>query len=250
MEKGKLKQILAANSPVLALIASGAGYIGTAFLAARATKKAIKWVEASKEQYPNGKIPKKEIVKHTYKYYIPTVSMGIASTVLLCYAGASYEKRNRAAIAACALSETAFKEFKDAVEEKLTPEQIQEVYERVGENRIAAATPLPQNNASPDGKYWFLEPIGNHPFRSTPEEVKNSIAELNLKLTSDPFGGYISVEDYCSELRAQSPNLSGKVGWQLKDGMLDICISQGGLTDGTPCYTIIHKNPPRWNCDA
>ena len=247
MKPNKFTQFLSNNSPMLALTGSGAGYVGTVFLTIRATKKAIKKVEQLKAEQPKRIFTKKEIFKATYKYYIPVLSMGIASMVLLCYAGASYEKRNRAAIAACALSENAFREFKEAVEEKLSDDQLKEVYSKVGEKTIAAVdTPVPaEPSGGPDGKYWFIEPFGKHEFRSTKEEVLDKIAAIRMRLSGDPWN-FCSIEEYCYDLGVEAPNLNEKVGWNTDIGLPRVDFGYGHLRNGTPAFTLIHYVQPRW----
>lgn len=248
MKIDRVKKFFVTNAPLIAMSGAGIGYIGTTFLAIRGTKKAIKIVDDLNKR---GKPTKNQVIKAVWKCYIPMMSMGAASTILLCYAGASYEKRNRAAIAAYAVSERAFKEFREAVEEKLSEDNLEEVYEKIGEKR-ASETVIPSNiSVGPDGKNWFLEPIGNHPFRSTESEVKNIIAELNMQLSTDPFDGYLPVEDYCYALGVTAPHLNRKVGWKMSDGFLNVYISpKGQLEDGTPCYVIVHRVPPKWDQDA
>ena len=249
MSVQKIKSFFVKNSPLISMGGAGVGYIGAAFLAVRATKKALRKVDEVRENLPvNVQLTKKDIVKLTWKYYIPTVSLGAGSTVLLCYAGASYEKRNRAALAACAISEQALKEFKEAIEEKLSSEQVQEVYDTVAEKKIeraVASHPEIANDSNPDGLYWCLEPIGNHPFRSTETMIMDNISRINMKATSDPFDGEILFEDYCDAIGVERPNLGGCMGWSKERGLIDVYFDVAKY-NGIVYHVIRYYKPPHY----
>ena len=66
------------NSPELLVAIGIAGFVGTVIVAVKTTPKAVRIVE-QKEKKLNRDLTKKEIVKETWKLYVPTAITGVTS---------------------------------------------------------------------------------------------------------------------------------------------------------------------------
>lgn len=252
MKLENLKTAAAKNGPRLYIAGAGIGYIGTALLAIRATKKTMKKIEELKEELPEGEtLSKKTIAKTCAKYYISTIATATASTILLASAAKSYEERTSAAITAALLNEAALKDLKEVVDEHLDKEKVEEVYKAVTDKQLDRAEAehkldvVHDAGGSPDGLQWFWEPIGKHPFRSTPSIVCDTIARLNMEASSDPMNGCITVEEYCAALGAEYPELGGNVFWDADSGYIDVGI-EPHKRNGVNYQVLYHRNPPHF----
>ena len=97
---------------------AAAGVIATAIMAVRATPKAIELIKADSREKYSGKedsYTKLEAFKSSWKCYIPSAAVGLAT--ISCILGANLlNKRQQAAVAStCALLSSAYKEYKDKV---------------------------------------------------------------------------------------------------------------------------------------
>lgn len=260
---------ISGHRTVTAISLAGVGYIATVFLAVRATKKSIAKIEEVQKELSKPEnnehadavepvqLTKKEVVSLIWKYYIGTVCLGTASTLLLVYAGASHEKQNKAWVAAMALSEATAKEFRDAVAEKIGDEGMKEVQEKIiqkrcedaGEKDITTvASYAPPSGVGPDGKQWIYEPIQKRFIYTSEDEIElRHINRLNIMMDND---GYVTLGTYFDELGEPGYSYEGydydeDIGWS-KDRTGYISVGFRGIRiDGKSYLAIVHHSPPR-----
>ena len=133
------KASVSKHSPEILTGIGIAGMIGTTVIAVRATPKALKLLEAERElKAENGEeISKTDIIKTTWKCYIPAAVTGTVSVVCLIGASSVNHKRNAALVTAYTISETAFSEYRDKVIESIGEKKEREIRDEVAKDKIA-----------------------------------------------------------------------------------------------------------------
>ena len=94
-----------------------AGMLTTTILAVKVTPKAVRLMNDKKDELEVEKLPAVEVVKTTWKCYIPAAVTGVASVACLIGANSVSNKRMAALTAAYKISETAFTEYQQKVVE-------------------------------------------------------------------------------------------------------------------------------------
>lgn len=146
-----VKKAVGKKSPEILIAFGIAGMITTTVLAVKATPKAmekIKKAEKDKaEEYNRNhadsdiwastlKITKPEVVKATWKCYIPAAISGAASIACIVGANTVHSKRNAAIATAYKLSEKALTEYKEATIEEVGKEKAKAIKDRVAQKQL------------------------------------------------------------------------------------------------------------------
>ena len=108
--------VISRNSPAILTGLGCAGVLTTAILTGRATLRAS---EILKMEAPDEQLPVTEIVKLTWKVFIPPVLVGASSITCIIGSNSINQRRNAAISALYSLSETAFREYKEKVVEEI-----------------------------------------------------------------------------------------------------------------------------------
>ena len=98
------------HSPEILTAIGIAGMATTVVLAVKATPKALKQIEEA-ENEKGEKLTKTEVVKTTWKTYVPTAISGAASVACVIGANSVHTRRQAALYSAYKLSETAYTEY-------------------------------------------------------------------------------------------------------------------------------------------
>ena len=240
-----LKRSTSKHSPQILTGLGIAGVVSTTALAIKATPKAIRLIEEKKEE-KNDNLTPMEVVKATWKCYIPTaVSMATSIACLVC-ASSVNTKRNAALAAAYKISETAFIEYKDKVVETIGEKKERTVREKISEDRVKNNPPQ-QNNIIMTGKGndLYLEPISMRYFYSDRNSVEKVQNELNKRMLYD-VGGYISLNDLYDELGLEHSVIGYELGWNAYN-LLEIDFDPVFTPDGRPCSSMIFTTGPKYD---
>ena len=145
-----VKKAVEKKSPEILIAFGIAGMITTTVLAVKATPKAmekIKEVEKNKkEEFDRDhgyseldtmfKLTKPEVVKATWKCYIPAAISGATSIACIVGANTVHSKRNAAIATAYKLSEKALTEYKEATIEEVGKEKAKAIKDRVAQKQL------------------------------------------------------------------------------------------------------------------
>lgn len=237
------------HSPEILTAVGIAGMATTVALAVRATPKALKQIdEAEKEK--GEKLTKVEVVKATWKTYIPTAISGVASAACAIGANSVHTRRQAALYSAYKLSETAYTEYREKVKEEIGEEKEKVVHQKAVEDHI--------NNLAfhEDGVVYtghgntlFFDPISKVVFRSSQNYIEKTINNLNWKMTmgNEP---YISLSDFYAENDLPDYALGNELGWRTDKGCIDISFPAAKTNTGEPCLQIEYLVPPEWDFDS
>lgn len=236
------------------------GMLTSTILAVKVTPKAVRTIEDLKRYDSQAEEiiepTKKEIVKATWKYYIPAAVTAAASATCLIGASATNYKRNAALATAYKLSETALAEYKDAVIETIGEKQDEVIRDKVSKKKVEEAS-IGKNEIfiTEKDNTICLEPLFNRYFKSDSEKIQKVVNTLNERILSDPFNSGVSLIDFYDELGLSTKGLEktgDKLGWSLNKGTLKIYISaqvaeEGSPYEGKPILVLNYINPPTYD---
>ena len=239
------KAFTAKHSPEILTGIGIAGMITTTVLAVRATPKATQLIEAKKNENDTEKLTAIEIVKTTWKCYIPAVVTGAFSISCLVGASATNFKRNAALATAYKLSETALNEFREAVTETIDEKKLQDVRDKVAEKRIEK-NPVSKTDVIMTDKDSTLcyDSLSGRYFYSDIDSLKKAENELNRQIINNM---YQSLNDFYDLLGIEYSRMGDEVGWNLDKGTIELSFSSQLADDGRPCLVVDFNHAPEYN---
>ena len=144
-------------------ILTGAGIAsmwGMTVYAVAQTPKAMKAIEAKKEELKTDKLTLWETVKATWMYYIAPFSIGVGGTAMIGVSDAVQEKTISAVQSSLSLANVAAEEFKEKVQEKLSEEEVKQIetevdqkvaeVQKTNEEGLEKLLPLEEDNSDSD----------------------------------------------------------------------------------------------------
>lgn len=226
-----------------------AGMIATTILAVKATPKALKCIDAKREELeldPNDNLTVKETVQAMWKCYVPATVCG--ATSVACLIGASYaNNRSKAALAAAYnLSASAFTEYKNKVTEVIGEKEERKVRDEVAKDRLHQK-PVEQSAiiVNSNGNTRFLDSISKRRFTSDIDKVKRAQNELNARMLEGE--DYVSLNDFYYEIGLDGVEFGDDLGWNIyngRKGMIKLNFHAQLDTDGVPCIVLDYDVMP------
>ena len=161
--------------PVVLALASAAGTIGTAVLAVKATPKAMKKIDELKETNPNPS--KKDIIKATYKCYIPAASVATATIASTTTSFILSKKTEASLSAATVMLNQGWNKYKYKVKELFGDKAHEAVTNAISQDEYKAQ----KNDIPADSRqlYWE-EHLGF--FKCDPLDLASAMSDMNQRL--------------------------------------------------------------------
>ena len=238
-----------------------AGMIFTTVLAVKATPKALQLIEEEKQRQnhkllqeanengddaysPVEKLKPLDVVKTTWKCYVPAAITCVASASCLIGASSVHMKRNAALATAYKLSENALSEYRDKVVETIGEKKEMAVRDKVAKEQIEK-TPVVNSEVvfTGRGETMCYDPITSRYFRSDIENIRRVVNELNRRMLDEM---YISLNEFYLELDLNPADVGEEMGWNINRGLIDIHFSAQLAENDQPCLVIDHLNPPKY----
>lgn len=223
------------------------GWLTTAILAAKATPKALQKIDDA--EYEKGEdLTKGEMLKVTWKCYIPAVITGTTSTICLIGASSINLKRNAAIATAYKISETALREYKEKVVETIGEKKEKTIREKIHQDKLEKH-PVDTAKVIVTGKGTSLcyDALFSQYFESDLESIKKAVNEMNYRMLSEQ---YVSVNDLYDELGIDRMEIGDMMGWNIsKHGMIEIDVDTKVAKDGRPCIVIDYTVAPDYAYD-
>ena len=238
--------------------------ITTTILAVKATPKALELIEKEKKRQNDAlreeaeehnlelcpqvdKIKAKDVIKVTWKCYIPAVVIGATSVACLIGASSVSARRNAALAAAYKISESALIEYKDKVIETIGEKKEKAIRDEINKDRIEK-NPVSKSEVIITGKgdTLCMDYLTGRYFKSDIDKIKRAVNELNAKLLRE---SYVSLNEFYYELGLDGNELGGRVGWNSDKGLIDVDFTAGLDENGTPCLVMHFNSQPVYNFD-
>lgn len=222
------------HSPEILTCVGLVGMAVSTVLAIRATPKAIELVEESKDE--DGYISKKNTVKVTWKQYVPSVLIYAGS--FACIVGASKISLHRSALlaAACSISESKLKEYKDKVVEVIgDKKEKEEVYESIIKDRIDDS-PAPTCEPAKSDDILFYDVWSGRYFYSDRNKVDRAINELNSVFLQ---AEQACLNDFYDSIHLDRNQFGYICGWSRQTTkLIEVRYSSHIAKDGNPCLAV------------
>lgn len=237
-----LTKTLSDNSSTILTGTAVAGVLTTSILSIRGTFKALDQIHEYKYEVDHEPgdhyLPTKELVKLTWKCYIPA-GLSAAATIAAIIAARQIDARKNAALLSVAtLSETAFREYKEKVVQQVGVKKEEAVRDSIAQDRVDAS-PNSQIVISESGDVLFLDSSSGRYFESTVEKIRKAQNDINAEILNDM---YVSQNDFNNAIGLPSNDAGELVGWNL-DNLLEVQFS-ATLKDGKPIAVLSYKKDP------
>lgn len=230
-------------------IAQGIGAVGTAI---EATPKAVRIIDEAKENLEDGEeLTKTEVVKLTWKNYIPTALLLTGSVTCSLMSHRVTVRRGAAYAAAYNLSANALTEYKAKVKETLGQKKAEEISQAIAEDNIKQAPPVnTEVVVTGRGETIFRDVISGRYFKSDINKIEKIINELNHRMISE---NYIALNEFYWELGLSNTSFGAEVGWNLNEGLIDVTYTPARINEGEyeggVCMVIDYCIAPRYRFD-
>lgn len=256
------KFLLNQNSSTILTGVGVVGTVGTAYFTGRASYRAAGILDHAKVeiardknltyQEPNGdsdvaydsdqvKLTRFDVVKLTWRYYLPAVGTGIVTVSAIIVAHRIDAKRVVALTVASGISERAFKEYREKVIERLGERQDTKLRDEIAQDRVNK-TPGAEVVLAGDGKVLCMEGLTGRYFMSSPEDLNRAANVVNHNLNTQAAMG-VSLSEFFDEIGLSPTAYSEQVGWN-PDKMLELKISATVASDGRPCLVVDYDPHP------
>ncbi len=248
-----LKGGLIKHSPEILTGLGLAGMVATTVLAVKATPKAVELMEEKRKEkaelehtnQDDTKLTTTEVVKATWKCYIPSAISGVVSMACIIGANSVNSKRNAALASAFTLVDTAFREYKSKVVETVGTKKERAIRDKVAEEKIQKN---PVETSKPvvivgNGQTRCYDVITKQRFMSDIETIRRIVNDLNERMIKGE--DYISLNDFYYELGLEQVSIGNELGWNISKGKLEIDFSSQLDTDGVPCIVIDYIVAPK-----
>lgn len=251
------------HSPEILMGIGITGMVTTTVMAVRATPKALMLIETEKRKLNHELLEEAkksgsdvcnqitrleaiDLVKVTWKCYIPAGITGIVSIACLIGASSVNARRNAALATAYTLSETTLRDYQKKVIETIGEKKEQTVRDAVAKEHIER-DPVENKEVifSGRGNTLCYDSISGRYFRSDMDAIKKAENELDARLRNEM---YISLNEFYYEIGLEPLRVIGDdLGWNIDSGYLDLGFSSQIATDGTPCLVIEYNPAPRYD---
>lgn len=213
-------------------------------------------------------LPAKEIVKATWKYYIPTVV--IAGLGAFCSVSSVKEglKRTAAMAAAYQLSESAFNEFRNATKEVVGDKKENEIQQKLMKDRMELMTDdeghVVNIYDTRDGTQLCFDYWSGRYFYSDVEYIRSQINRVNECILQDAqsFQGFASLNDVYRAVGLPETGIGDSFYWTAGYGNRKLSNRPGQMSketgiirlksstyitvDDRPCWVMAFENPPEY----
>lgn len=236
---------LSKHSPKILTGVGIIGMVGTTVMAVKATPKAIELLEEAKREKHEDKLTPVDVVKTTWRCYLPALITGGTSIICLVKANSISTRRNAALATAYNLSRNALSEYKDKVIETFGEKKEQVVIDNIAKEKIKN-DPVTSNEVivTEKGTTICYDGMFGRYFTSDIDTVKRAINSINRAIVNNM---YVSLNEFYSELGLPPVGIGEELGWNFDDGEIRAYFSSQLTEDGRPCLVITYNVAPRYD---
>lgn len=210
------KRTLSRNAPKIFKVLGLIGLIGSTPLTVYSTVKAVRACDKRKEELGIEKLPAKEIVKTSWKFYIPVAGLMGASTASMIGGESISTKRTAVLSAAYTAAQQTLVDYKEEAQRQLGDKKAQEIERKVYETQAERARE--ELLSDPDlniqcrdkGGTLFYEPFTGTFFYSTRNKVDRAFIDLSAQMIRE---NYVSLGDLFARLELRPVDACNMVGW-------------------------------------
>lgn len=250
----KTKSFLKSSSPTILTYFSVAGVVGTTVLAVKATPKALEIINDERLEradndekfiYGSTPLPIKDVIRLTWKCYIPTALVGL-STIACIFGANVLNKRNQASlVSAYALLNQSYQRYRNAAktvygedaDSKIKAQMAKDTYISDEWGYSVYSSELDSESE----KILCYDLFSQRYFTSTMAAVLNAQYHINRNLN---LHGYASINEFYDFLGIDKIDHGDDIGWSynqcVEEGILwlDFDNRHTVMDDGLECCVI------------
>lgn len=239
------ERALKKHSPEILTGIGIAGMIATTITAVKATPKALRLID-QKEIDEGKRLTTSEVIKTTWKCYVPAAVTGALSVACLVGASSVSLKRNAALATAYTISETALKDYREKAIEVVGEKKEQAIRDAVAKEQLAK-TPLGGREViiASSGDSLCFDPLSGRYFMSDINKLKAAANDLNKQMRDEM---QISLNEFYDEIGLSHIETGEHLGWDIDcgRGYIQLDFSTHIADDGRPCLVVGHQQPPTY----
>lgn len=240
-----LTKVLKKHSPAILTGIGVAGMIVATVTAVRATPKALRLVD-EKEIKEGKRLTSSEIVKTTWKCYIPSAVTGICSIGCIIGASSINARRNAALATAYAISMSDLSAYKKKAIEVVGEKKEQEICDAVAKEKLEKAHIEDRSIiVTGKGETHCYDPLTDRYFKSDMETLRKAENNLNKRMRDEVR---ITLNEFFAEIGLDDCEVGDKLGWDIDKGYIELNFSSQLDGYGVPCLVLGHNNPPQYIC--
>jgi len=245
-----VKPFIAKYEPEILMGMGISGMIFSTIWAIKATKVATHRLDVMRREFNHErKLTTSEVVKATWKLYLPVVISTAISIPCIIAGNRVSNKRNMALAAAYTISETALQEYQDKTKEIVGDKKYEKIQESISSDNVQRTYKDGVSNITMigDGESLFFEPLSGRYFKTNWNRISKAANELNARALGD-MSGVITIGDWYDILGLESTALDDSLGWTIADGkqgIIDISIDSVLTPDNQPCGSIRYNTVPK-----
>lgn len=223
--------IVRKNSPEIMAGMAISGVVGTAYLAHQ-TGYTSGYRQCITDERSNPKSSKKQWLRDNWVRYIPPVTAG-ALTIACIVCGTRISRSRTAAItAAYSLTERAFSEYKEKVQEKLGERKEQTLKDELAQDRVRQISTSPEIVLVGKGSIMCIELRSGRPFLGDMELLRRAEVEINDRVIRCD---YANLAEFHTEIGISQTPDAMDLGWTHGRGLLKLDISTTLSDRDIPC---------------
>jgi hypothetical protein len=235
------------HSPAIFTAAAVVGTVTTAYLTGRATLRADSIIYNYEQEAreltgdPEYVVNGRKYAEMTWHEFIPPVVAGVCTIVCIVAANRIGSRRTAAAMAAFAISEKAYEEYKERVVEKFGASKEQKVRDEVAQNRVNQDSRVDDVAYLQEGlSVLCYDLFTGRPFMSDMETLRRAENDINHRIINDM---YVSLSEFYEAIGLPKTSMSDDFGWNL-DKLLELDFSTAMTPTGRPCMTVDFRVAP------
>lgn len=235
-------------APEILTTLSVAGLAATTYLGSRAGYKSglhvmsefSMRVDNSDEGDEVAPLHPKDIIKETWKFYIPVAVVGVATAAAIVGSNRISNNRQLAFISAAAISERALAEYQQKIVETTSKPKEQKIRDAILQDQVDEKAPeFDRLSPLKDGDVWVIESHTKQVFISNAEKIHRAENDTNRQGLQD---GYVSLNTFLDFLGLPTSDAGEVVGWTAQKP-LEVRIG-GAARDEKPVLTIDYVTRP------
>lgn len=229
------------NSPTILTGLGVAGLITTTVLAVKATPKALALIEEAEDKQMENLEPL-EVVKVTWKCYIPAALMGGITIGCMIGANSINLRRSAALASAYSIAETTLKEYQAKVVETIGEAKARKIKEDIAEDKMKK-NPVQNTEVIITGKGDMLcfDVLSGRYFKNNIENLRKIQNDFNHNLISEM---YVSLNELYYAIGLPGVKVGDDLGWNV-DTMIEFSFSSKLTEEGEPCLVVDYLVGPK-----
>lgn len=230
---------LSKNSPAILTGCGIAGIGVTIVTAVTATIEAQNNIYEAEEE-KREPLTRKEVVKVTWKSYVPVLISGASTAACFVCAQTINARRNALLASLYSMTASNFSEYREAVVKKLGTKKEEEVQDEVSRKRLEDNPVSSSEVYIVDGDTLCYDSWSGRYFKSSIEKIRGAVNTINHELNSELT---ISLNDFYFLLNLPSIKAGDKTGWNV-DKPMRVYFSSQIAENNEPCIVINYYTEP------